>query len=281
MWFHPLIVMSLFGGLFGAGLAYASRKFAVKTDPRVAAVLEALPGVNCGACGYPGCAGYAEAVVSGKAAPSLCAPGGAEVTEAVCAILGVTYEATEPRVAYVMCQGAPHAQQEAQYDGVASCALAALVSEGPSACKYACVMMGDCYHACPFGAISWQTGSVPVIDEAKCTACRKCIAICPKEVIALRYRSKRVLILCHSQDKGAVARKKCAVACIACTKCVQTCPVHAIRMDGNLAVLDTGVCTQCGACVKVCPTGAIRDLRPTTNEENLARAGAGIGVAAE
>ena len=262
MWFHPLVVMGFFGGLFGAGLAYASKKFAVQTDARVAAVLDALPGVNCGACGYPGCAGYAEAVASGKAAPSLCAPGGAETTEKICAILGITCDAAEPKTAYVLCQGAPHAQQEALYDGVTSCALAALVGEGPGACKYACLMMGDCQRVCPFDAITWQPGTIPVIDETKCTACRKCIAVCPKEVITLRYRSKRVLILCHSQDKGAVARKKCATACIACTKCVQTCPVKAIRMEGNLAVIDTGVCTLCGACVKVCPTGAIRDLRP-------------------
>lgn len=262
MWIHPLMVMGFFGGLFGAGLAYASKKFAVKIDPRVAEVLEALPGANCGACGYPGCSGYAEAVVSGRAAPSLCAPGGPETAEKVCAILGLTCEVAEPKVAYILCQGAPKAQQEATYDGVQSCALAALVSEGPSACKYACLMMGDCYRVCPFDAIRWQPGTIPVIDETKCTACRKCIAVCPKEVITLRYRSKRVLILCHSQDKGAVARKKCAVACIACTKCAQACPVQAIRMEGNLAVLDTGVCTLCGACVKVCPTAAIQDLRP-------------------
>ncbi len=275
MWFHPLIVMGFFGGVFGAGLAYASKKFSVKTDARVADVLDALPGVNCGACGYPGCAGYAEAVVSGKAAPTLCAPGGTETAEKICAVLGVTCEASEPKTAFVLCQGAPTAKQDARYDGVASCALAALVGEGPGACKYACLMMGDCYRVCPFGAITWQPGSLPVIDESMCTACRKCIAACPKEVMALRYRSKRVLVLCHSQDKGAVARKKCATACIACTKCVQVCPVKAIHMDGNVAVLDTGLCTLCGACVSACPTGAIRDTRPVAAAATAPVAAAG------
>jgi len=50
----PLSVGSL-GILFGAGLAYASRKFAVEVDPRVQKLVEALPGANCGGCGYPGC----------------------------------------------------------------------------------------------------------------------------------------------------------------------------------------------------------------------------------
>ena len=80
MWLYPLLSMGLFGLIFGAGLAFASKKFAVKTDPRVQEVLEALPGANCGACGFPGCAGYAAAVVSGDAAPNLCSPGGAETT---------------------------------------------------------------------------------------------------------------------------------------------------------------------------------------------------------
>ena len=33
-------------------LAVASRVFHVEEDPRVQAVLEALPGANCGGCGY-------------------------------------------------------------------------------------------------------------------------------------------------------------------------------------------------------------------------------------
>jgi Na+-translocating ferredoxin:NAD+ oxidoreductase RNF subunit RnfB len=262
MWLFPLISMGLFGAAFGAGLAYASRKFAVKIDPRVAKVLEALPGINCGACGFPGCAGYAEAVVAGNAAPNMCAPGGKETTDAVCAVLGVTVEEKEREVALIRCQGAPTAVRESEYTGVQTCALAALVSGGPLKCKYACLMMGDCVNACPFDAITWEPGQVPVINEEKCTACRKCISACPRALITLRGETKRVQILCRSQDKGAVARKNCSVACIACTKCVQTCPVDAISMEGNVAVVDSEKCILCGKCVEVCPTNAIADWRP-------------------
>ncbi len=262
MWLYPLISMGLFGLLFGAGLAYASRKFAVKTDPRVEALLDALPGGNCGACGFPGCAGYAAAVVSGEAEPNLCSPGGPETAQSIGAILGLEVTAAEPKTAFIRCQGAHDAVRDAVYTGVQSCALAALIGEGPIACKYACLMMGDCFDACPFGAIEWEPGHIPVILEEKCTACGKCISACPKGIMGLRPIKEGVLVLCSSRDKGGVARKKCKVACIACTKCVKACPVDAISIESNVAVIDTEKCILCGKCVSECPTGAIWDGRP-------------------
>ena len=41
----------IFIGLF---LGLAGKKFAVEVDEKEAAVLEALPGNNCGGCGFPG-----------------------------------------------------------------------------------------------------------------------------------------------------------------------------------------------------------------------------------
>lgn len=258
MWLYPLLTMSFFGAVFGAGLAYASKKFAVKSDPRVQELFEALPGINCGGCGFPGCAGYAEAVAAGNAAPNLCAPGGQDVAQVLCAILGVTAETGERRIAFIRCAGAATAKRDAQYTGVQSCALAALVGEGYLACKNGCLMFGDCAQVCPFDAIEWQPGSVPHIREDKCTGCRKCISVCPKALITLRPLSKDVQVICRSQDRGAVAKQKCSVACIACTKCVKICPVQAISMDGQVAVIDSATCTRCGKCVEACPTHAIQ-----------------------
>ena len=62
----PLLLFALLGGLFGLLLALAARAFAVKEDPRLASVREALPGGNCGGCGYSGCDAYAAAVVRGE-----------------------------------------------------------------------------------------------------------------------------------------------------------------------------------------------------------------------
>ena len=93
------------GLLFGAGLAYASKKFAIEVDPKIEQVLEVLPGANCGGCGYPGCSGYAEAVVTGAAEINLCSPGGSEVVKKIAGILGVEAVSAEPMVAVVQCQG--------------------------------------------------------------------------------------------------------------------------------------------------------------------------------
>ena len=60
----------------GLLLAVASKYLAVKEDPRVGEVLNMLPGANCGACGFPGCAGFAEAIVNQTAESlSACKPG--------------------------------------------------------------------------------------------------------------------------------------------------------------------------------------------------------------
>ena len=73
---YTVAILAASGLLFGAVLAIASRVFAVETDPTVEAITEALPGANCGACGYPGCSSYAQAVAAGKAGTGLCIPGG-------------------------------------------------------------------------------------------------------------------------------------------------------------------------------------------------------------
>ncbi len=263
MWYFPLLSMGIFGIVFGVGLAYASKKFAVETDPRVDKVIDALPGANCGACGFPGCAGFAVAVVAGTAAPNLCSPGGVETIESVTSILGLEpAEVAEPKVVFIGCKGAKEAKKDSIYTGEKSCALAALVAQGPIACKNACLMMGDCFNICPFDAIKWTPENVPVILENKCTGCGKCIKACPKEIINFRPLKKRILVLCQSQDKGGVARKKCDVACIGCTKCIKVCPVDAITMERNHAIIDTEKCILCGKCIPECPTNAIWDGRP-------------------
>lgn len=76
-------------GLFiGVFLGVAGKKFAVETDEREEAVLEALPGNNCGGCGYAGCSGLAAAIVKGEAPVNQCPVGGASVAEKIAAIMG-------------------------------------------------------------------------------------------------------------------------------------------------------------------------------------------------
>ena len=90
--FMPVVILGITGILMGFFLAYASKKFEVQRDPKVEAILGILPGVNCGACGYPGCSGYASGVVESGAKMTLCAPGGPKVAKAIGDIMGVEVE---------------------------------------------------------------------------------------------------------------------------------------------------------------------------------------------
>ena len=88
----PVVILGITGLLMGLFLAFASKKFEVEVDPKVEAILAILPGVNCGACGYPGCSGYASGVALEGAKMTLCAPGGPKVAEKIGNIMGVEVE---------------------------------------------------------------------------------------------------------------------------------------------------------------------------------------------
>ncbi len=259
-----LIVLAGLGIVFGVALAVVASRFVVKVDPKVEQVRETLPGANCGACGFAGCMGYAEAVVGNPdVAVSMCAPGKSAVAEKIAVITGKKAEKVEPKIARVFCQGGTSlSQRKFIYTGVQDCAAAVLAAGGDKSCEYGCLGYATCMRACPFDAITMSADNLPIINPEKCTACGKCVAACPKQVIELAQASKAVVISCHSRDKGVDTKKKCQVGCIACGICVRTCPVDAIKIDNNLARIDHTKCIVCGLCVKKCPTSAIRDYIP-------------------
>ena len=88
----PVVILGITGVLMGLFLAFASKKFEVEVDPKVEAILAILPGVNCGACGYPGCSGYASGVALEGAKMTLCAPGGPKIAAKIGDIMGVAVE---------------------------------------------------------------------------------------------------------------------------------------------------------------------------------------------
>ena len=256
------ICMGILGLIFGVTLAYSAQKFAVKIDVLAEKIIEVLPGVNCGACGYPGCSGYAIALSKGTAEPAKCIPGGQTTLIEVCNILGVEVKIKDPQIAFIACQSAMTATRTAKYVGQQSCTLAATIQLGETNCKFACLCLGDCYRACPFNAIDWKPGTIPKINYEKCLSCKKCVKSCPKNLIALQDKHKKIAVACNSQDKGAIARKNCETACIACQKCVKICGSAAITVTNNVAKIDAKKCTLCLKCIAECPTKAIVELVP-------------------
>jgi electron transport complex protein RnfB len=269
--YATLFVLAGLGIVFGVALAIIAARFVVKADPKVEQVRETLPGANCGACGFAGCMGYAEAVVGNPdVAVSMCAPGKAAVAEKIANITGKKAEKVDPKIARVFCQGGNSlSQRKFIYTGVQDCAAAVLAAGGDKSCEYGCLGYATCMRACPFNAITMSPDNLPIINPEKCTACGKCVAACPKQVIELALASKAVVISCHSKDKGIDVKKKCQVGCIACGICVRTCPVDAIKVDNNLARIDHSKCIVCGLCTKKCPTNAIFDHIPVRPKASI------------
>jgi Na+-translocating ferredoxin:NAD+ oxidoreductase RNF subunit RnfB len=262
--YFAVALLAVLGVIFGIALAVVASKFVVKIDPKVDQVRETLPGANCGACGFAGCMGYAEAVAGNPdVAPNLCAPGKSPVAQKIAQITGKAAGAVDPKIARVFCQGGrSKSQRKFIYSGVMDCTAAVLAAGGDKSCDFGCLGYATCMRACPFDAITMSADSLPIISKEKCTACGKCVAACPKQVIELGLMSKAVVISCHSRDKGIDVKKKCQVGCIACGICVRTCPVDAIKLENNLARIDHSKCITCGLCVKKCPTNAIHDYIP-------------------
>lgn len=250
------------GIIFGAILGFASKIFAVDEDPRVGMVQECLPGANCGGCGYPGCGGLAAAIVAGKAPVNSCAPGGAKAAAAIAEVMGVAAEETEPMVAFVKCGGTcDKAQNKYEYDGIDDCIMASqLAGASSKACAYGCMGLGSCVKVCKFDAIKIENG-VAVVNPDLCVACGKCISTCPKKIIDLVPKKKKVKVQCSSKDMGKAVMSVCSAGCIGCKICEKTCKFDAIHVIDNIAVIDYDKCKNCGMCANKCPKKVITGYR--------------------
>lgn len=263
-----ITILTLVGiGVLAALILFlAAKKFYVEEDPRIDQVEEILPAANCGGCGFPGCRGFAEALVKADEFGDMnCPVGGNEVMAAAAKILGKTVAETAPKVAVLKCNGnCDNRPKTNVYDGAASCAVAAGLYAGDTACSFGCLGLGDCEVSCDFDAlfVNAETG-LPEVDEEKCVACGACVKACPKHLFELRKqgpKSRRIYVSCANKDKGGVARKACTAACIGCSKCVKECKFDAINVESFLAYIDDDKCRLCRKCVAVCPTNAITEL---------------------
>lgn len=238
-------------------LAWAAVRWHVDEDPRVVNVRRMLPGTNCGGCGYPGCQAFAEAVVAGEASPTRCGVASTVDHERIANYLGIDAHAAVRRVARLACAGGDNvARTHARYVGASSCAGAALVAGGGKGCFWGCLGLADCYRSCDFDAIHMDPHRLPVVDEAKCTACGACVRACPKELFTLEPIDQRLWVACRSELAGDEMLADCQVACTACGRCV-TDSDGALEMKNNLPVIIEPGAQLDDRPTRRCPTGAI------------------------
>jgi len=151
--------LAALGLILGLALGYAARRLKVEGNPLVAELEAMLPGSQCGQCGYPGCAGAAQALADGGAPVTLCPPGGRDLVAALAAKLGVEADLSGVRESV---PGIAEVREEI------------------------CIGCTRCYKVCPTDAIMGAAKQIHVVFREACTACGKCVDVCPTEALYMR-----------------------------------------------------------------------------------------------
>ncbi|MBN2020860.1 MAG: RnfABCDGE type electron transport complex subunit B [Sedimentisphaerales bacterium] len=260
------LTMLILGLGFAIALLIASIKLKVKTDPRIEAIHDVLPHVNCGACGFSGCMKYAEALLAKPELIGKCAPGGPKTAQAIAKILNIEISNVGPlKKPIVNCRARTEDKIfYATYQGIPSC-LSANALANVQACKFGCLGFGDCVRACKFNSLHIIDG-LAVVDYSKCTGCGACARACPRNLIEMApFNNENMMsVACSSRESGKVTRSQCAVGCIACGLCVRQTDLF--KVTDNLARIDYErfqPSPQTETAMAKCPTGVIVFRGPT------------------
>ena len=182
---YSVLLMAGIGVLLGVLIGIAGKFFMVNEDPRIAELVDLLPGANCGGCGKAGCSDFAKAVVKGELTPNSCPVASSEMVKKMSELLGVDASTEEKQIAIVRCGGdLSSAKRLELYNGINDCAAAALIAGGPKGCSYGCLGFASCARACPFNAIEMVNG-LAIVHENLCVGCGKCLDVCPRNLIVL------------------------------------------------------------------------------------------------
>ena len=237
-----IISMASMGGLgllFSAGLSFANKKLHVEENPKIALVLDELPGANCGGCGLPGCAKFAECAVNGEIAITKCPVCSEESMEAIAEIMGIEADQSQRMIARVFCQGGEYeTAKKGVYFGLKTCLGATFAGGGDKLCAYGCIGFADCVESCPFDAMYMHENGLPVVIDEKCTGCGNCVEACPRDIIELHPESHKLFVLCKNLDSPKESRKMCLRACVGCAICARKAGEENIIMKDNLAVVN-------------------------------------------
>jgi len=263
--YYALAVLGLVGFSFSFILALLDKRLKIEENPRVKAILDLLPGTNCGTCGFSGCLDFAMKAVEKKDTFSGCIPGGVKVNKAIADILGIEKRLTKMNLVAVCKCGASKKEKKTscEYKGPLSCVAADTIGAGLD-CKYGCLGFGDCVSACPTGAISIKDGKV-YINIHRCIACGKCIEICPRglfSLVPLKDAMGVYYVACSNREKAKDVGKVCTRGCIACGICtkLEDSPFY---LKDNLSHLDYNKTTLESTLKKAkekCPTKCIYSL---------------------
>ena len=148
--------------------------------PLAAWILDALPQTQCTRCGYPDCAGYADAIAQGQAGINQCPPGGAEGVVRLSALTGKPIQALNPEF------------------GNETPRTVVFIDEAW------CIGCTLCIKACPTDAIVGSHKLMHTVIEPNCTGCELCLPACPVDCIDIvaSRGCERIFDLNYPQDMG-------------------------------------------------------------------------------
>jgi electron transport complex protein RnfB len=257
-----LLSPAILGGValtFAVLIAVANKKLKVWEDPRIGAVVDMLPGSNCGACGAAGCRSFAEELIGGQRQPAQCTQLGSDEIGDIATYLGVEAGEAVKRVARLLCAGGSNvALRRAQYQGVQTCGAAAAVAGGGKACAWACLGLADCEIACDYDAIFMNEHDLPVVIPDRCTACGDCVEACPRDLFVVQPMKEKLLVQCRSLLEGDEAEALCKVACNGCGLCATDAAPGLVQIVDGLAVVNYELNELADPkATGRCPTGAI------------------------
>jgi RnfABCDGE-type electron transport complex B subunit len=252
-----VLVLGGVGLFFSLLLSFLNKKLKVEEDPRIKEILEVLPQINCGACGFSGCLAYAQNVVKYCSIFKGCLPGGEEVNKKVSKILGIECSFKKEKVVVCRCGAEEKEKTKSSiYQGIKTCRGASLIG-GRIDCLYGCLGFGDCVKVCPVGAIT--LGERIYVDIKKCIGCGKCVNTCPRSLFEfVPLREKIYYVACSNHDKGIDTKKVCKRGCIGCGICTRT--DNNFYLKDNLSYLNYENIEDSSSCEKAknkCPTKCI------------------------